>query len=111
MCIRDSSCGGRKYYLHSPQPESGWCELQVILFEGPEQWWRSLHGFFIWSDMAFRLDGNFPLVGRLATGTVGEVTPLPPEMKNVTATLEVEVALEDPCSKLFRGNTKNHEIY
>ena len=43
--------------------------------------------------MAFRLDGNFPLVGRLATGTVGEVTPLPPEMKNVTATLEVEVAL------------------
>ena len=50
------SCGGRKYYLHSPQPESGWGELQVILFEGPEQWWRSLHGFFIWSDMAFRYE-------------------------------------------------------
>ena len=51
-------------------------------------------------------DASFGQIWLFVTSTVGEVTPLPPEMKNVTATLEVEVALEDPCSKLFRGNTK-----
>ena len=51
-------------------------------------------------------DSSVGQIWLFVTSTGGEVTPLPPEMKNVTATLDVEVALEEPCSKLFRGNTK-----